>query len=462
MAQIFISYAREDFQHAQELYQKLARHGYSPWLDKVNLLGGQKWRKAIEQAIQRADFFLLLLSRNSVKKRGFVQREIRAALDFWQEKLEDDIFLIPVLLEAMAWEEVPEEINEFQWVELHQADGWGQLLRALETGVEQRGLQLQPQAAAPQPKPAPPAQPPKPAQSSLHARSFDFVTVRTDEQGRVIERVNAQVAGYEEDLGHGVRLQMVEIPAGTFRVGSTDAEVEAALADRQRYNKDAKREWFKWETPRHRVAVPAFWLSRYQVTQEQWWAVARLPKVKLELPPEPSRFEGDKLPVEMVSWEEAVEFCQRLERQCKRAYRLPSEAEWEYACRAGSTTPFAFGPTITPELVNYDGNYPYGKAAKGEYWQQTVPVGSLGVANAFGLYDMHGNVWEWCEDDWHGDYNGAPTDGRAWVDAPRRGSYRVDRGGGWGNLAVLCRSAVRYGGAPGNRGGSVGFRLART
>ena len=132
--------------------------------------------------------------------------------------------------------------------------------------------------------------------------------------------------------------------------------------------------------------------------------------------------------------------------------------EWEYACRAGSTTPFAFGPTITPELVNYDGNYPYGKAAKGEYRKQTVPVGSSGVANAFGLYDMHGNVWEWCADVWHDSYKGAPIDGSAWLSGGDS-SYRVLRGGSWLYGSRYCRSAIRYVNSPGNRYDLIGFRV---
>ena len=293
-------------------------------------------------------------------------------------------------------------------------------------------------------------------------RSFDFVTARTDEQGRVIDRTNSQVAGFEEDLGGGIRLQLVEVPEGFFRMGSTEAEVAAAFADAQRYNKDAKREWFEWETPRHRVAVPSFWMSRHQITQEQWWAVARLPKVKLDLPPEPAHFQGDKLPVEQVNWHEAVEFCQRLEHKFKRNYRLPSEAEWEYACRAGSDTPFAFGPTVTPELVNYNGIYPFGKAAKGINRQQTIPVGSLGLANAFGLYDMHGNVREWCEDVWHDRYGGehgnAPIDGTAWVSGGDS-KLRVLRGGSWYVISRLCRAAVRLRSAPGVRVNNFGFRV---
>ncbi len=460
MTQIFISYASEDRAQARELHQRLTAQGYKPWLDDEDLLPGQDFKLVIEKALTGSDFVVICLSRTSVEKRTFIQREIKLALDRRQEMRPDDIFVIPARLEEC---EFPAELKHLHCVNLFEERGWEKLFRALESESVRRGKSktAKPVTASvttPAPKTAPSMPPAKPASSTVPARSFDFVTARVDEQGRVIERVNAQVAGFEEDLGHGVHLQMIEIPAGVFRMGSTNAEVEAAFADAQRYNKDATREWFETEQPRHRVAVPALWISRYQVTQEQWWAVARLPKVKLELPPEPSNFEGDKLPVEQVSWEEAVEFCQRLERQFKRTYRLPSEAEWEYACRAGSTTPFAFGPTITRELVNYNGGYPYGNAAKGEYRQRTVPVGSLGVANAFGLYDMHGNVWEWCADVWHESYKDAPIDGSAWVSGGDS-SRRVVRGGSWNYISRLCRSADRLSLTPGFRINYIGFRI---
>jgi formylglycine-generating enzyme required for sulfatase activity len=289
--------------------------------------------------------------------------------------------------------------------------------------------------------------------------SFEFTTVTLDSHGRVIARPNGSARQFIEDLGYGVKLEMVEIPAGEFMMGSTEAEVQTNLAEAKRYNKDAKLEWISRETPRHRVSVPGFAMGKYAVTQAQWRAVAKLPKLKLDLNPEPSHFKGDDLlPVESVNWEEAAEFCKRLSHETGRSYRLPSEAEWEYACRAGTTTPFAFGETITPQVVNYDGNYPYASAPKGESRQKTVPVGSLGVANGFGLFDLHGNVWEWCEDVWHPDYNGAPDDGRAWTTGGDQ-NYRLLRGGSWVSYGFGCRSATRLNIAPGVRNGNNGFRV---
>jgi formylglycine-generating enzyme required for sulfatase activity len=144
-------------------------------------------------------------------------------------------------------------------------------------------------------------------------------------------------------------------------------------------------------------------MKKFEVTQEQYQQI---------MGSNPSNFKGAKRPVEKVSWNDAVEFCKKLSQKTRHKYRLPSEAEWEYACRAGTTTPFHFGETITTELTNYDGDYTYASGLKGKYRKQTTEVGTF-PPNAFGLYDMHGNVWEWCQDTWHDSYKGAPTDGSA-------------------------------------------------
>ncbi len=233
-----------------------------------------------------------------------------------------------------------------------------------------------------------------------------------------------------EDV-NGVQLEMVSIPEGNFKMGSLEDEPER----------------FSDESPQHPVTVPAFFMGKYTVTQAQWKAVVSLPQVNRELKPDPSRFKGANRPVERVSWYDAVEFCQRLTAHTKREYRLPSEAEWEYACRAGTTTPFHFGETITSELANYDANSIYGRGVKGTYRKQTTPVGSFNAANNFGLYDMHGNVWEWCLDDWHDNYEGAPIDGIAWFNdndnLSQKQGRAVLRGGSWIYGPRRCRSASR-------------------
>ncbi|MFM6351221.1 MAG: formylglycine-generating enzyme family protein, partial [Dolichospermum sp.] len=210
--------------------------------------------------------------------------------------------------------------------------------------------------------------------------------------------------------------------------------------------------------PQHEVTIKPFSMGKYPITQAQWQAVAALPQVNQELKPNPSRFKGANRPVESVSWHDAVEFCARLSNYTKRPYRLPSEAEWEYACRAGTTTPFHFGETITTELANYNGNNTYGDGPKGVYRGETTEVGSFKIANEFGLYDMHGNVWEWCQDDRHNNYEGAPTDGSAWISNNAK-IYKLLRGGSWGYSPGNCRSASRRYNDAGFGYYSVGFRV---
>ena len=181
-------------------------------------------------------------------------------------------------------------------------------------------------------------------------------------------------------------------------------------------------------------------------------------KVKQDLEPEPSHFKGDNRPVEQVNWYDSVEFCGRLSKLTGRDYRLPSEAEWEYACRAGTTTPFYFGETITGELANYRASSTYAREAEGQYREETTPVGQF-PPNQFGLYDMHGQVWEWCADTWHDNYEGAPTDGTAWLEGGKKDRSPL-RGGSWFSYPDYCRSAFRnYVGRRDIRNDRFGFRL---
>jgi formylglycine-generating enzyme required for sulfatase activity len=271
----------------------------------------------------------------------------------------------------------------------------------------------------------------------------------------VIDRTPKDIQTFTESLGKGVDLTMVLIPPGKFMMGSL--ATEAGHRDN--------------ESPQHLVTIAQpFFMGQHPITQRQWQAVAKMPEIDRKLKPNPSNFKGSELPVENVSWRDAQEFCARLSIHSKHRYQLPSEAEWEYTCRAGTTTPFHFGETIDAEVANYAAEdekigetvYPgkYGRGNFGIYHKKTTLVGSFGVTNDFGLSDMHGNIWEWCEDTWHNNYENAPGDGSAWIDSDKSSnSIYVLRGGSWFGNPIFCRSACRNGDVTDLYLNVVGFRV---
>jgi formylglycine-generating enzyme required for sulfatase activity len=298
-----------------------------------------------------------------------------------------------------------------------------------------------------------------------------------------LHELNEASLGLDGELkstAESLTLTLVEIPAGSFLMGSTPEEPERADD----------------EGPLHEVKLESFFISQTPITQAQWrevagWQPLPAERWRQDLNPDPSRFQNregqaegevrlfegeantDNRPVEQVSWLDAIEFCNRLSQRTGRTYTVPSESQWEYACRAGSITPFYFGATITPELANYIGNVTYADGLKGINREQTTPVGML-PANAWGLHDMHGNVDEWCLDHWHHGYEGAPTDGSAWLsstdqqqqstlnavgDGTDDSEPRLLRGGSWDDDPRDCRSASRLHDLPGNAYYDVGFRV---
>ena len=236
------------------------------------------------------------------------------------------------------------------------------------------------------------------------------------------------------DLGNGVSMKLVLIPAGIFVMGC-DQEEEGHRDD---------------EGPPHEVTISRpFYMSRYEVTQQQYESVTGK---------NPSSFRLSTGPVEQVSWEDSVDFCRKMSQKTGRKVRLPTEAEWEYACRAGTKTPFHTGATISTLQANYDGSIAYGSGKKGAYLQKTCAVGSF-PPNSWGLYDMHGNVSEWCSDWKSGAYQAAKEmDPRG----PEKGQMRVVRGGGWFDPPRICRSAHRHGSGPDMRNADIGFRVVVT
>ncbi len=267
--------------------------------------------------------------------------------------------------------------------------------------------------------------------SALPAAEFEFKTVTVEAAGAIVETRPGRATRQRQDLGGGMALALVRVPGGQGVIGSPYGV------------------GFDDEHPQHTVLLSPFLLGQFPITQAQWQAVAG------QLPP--CRFASPNRPVENVTWDEAQQFCQRLSKKTGRAYALPSETQWEYACRAGRLSAFAYGPTLTSDLANYAGQHVYAGGPVGVYRHVTTPVGQF-APNAFGLSDMHGNVWEWCADPWHASYSGAPVDGSVW-NSGGDAKLRVMRGGSWHDTPDSCRCAVRSKFAPAEGEDYIGFRV---
>ncbi len=425
---VFLCHNSQDKPEVREIARQLQKQGLKPWLDEWELRPGLSWQELLEEQIKQIKSAAVF-----VGSSGFgpwQKREMRA---FLSEFVDRGCPVIPVLLEnAPQKPELPIFLKAMTWVDFRHSESnpmerlnWG------ITGVKPDRFNTSQRKKSP----------------SNQIYEFDVKTV--DATGQEVKREKGQARYFTENLGNNITLDMVAIPGGKFMMGTEDSEIE-------RLCKKYDSEWYRKEKPQHEVTVQPFFMGKFQITQAQWKAIAFLPKIERDLEPNSSRFKGDNYPVETVSWEDAVEFCQRLSKQKGKEYRLPTEAEWEYACRAETITPFHFGETITTDLANYNGNNTYASGPEGEYRQQTTTVGSF-PPNAFGLYDLHGNVWEWCEDNWHKNYEGAPTDGSAWLSG--QSNRKVVRGGSWNNFPDFCRSAFRVGVTRDDRDNVFGFRV---
>lgn len=264
--------------------------------------------------------------------------------------------------------------------------------------------------------------------------TFTYTTLTVDASGQPQTSDQNTTEGWVEPLG---ALELVAIPAGQFCMGAPKTE----------------EGWHPTQSPQHQVTIAPFYLSCSPISQAQWQAVTVLPTINRSLQPQPSCFRGDDRPVEQVSWYDAVEFCDRLTAHTGRTYRLPSEAEWEYACRAHTHTPFHFGETLTTDIANYSGvdweyqgkictRGSYGAGPTGSDRRETTMIGQFQVANAFGLFDMHGLVREWCQDCWQDSYIHASDHGHAAVEG--NCELRIVRGGSWNTSPRACRSAFRH------------------
>ena len=260
--------------------------------------------------------------------------------------------------------------------------------------------------------------------------TIEFETPRLNEMGQVVAQSRHTAEQFTDEIGDGISIEMILIPSGIFQMGSSS----------HHGNPD--------EQPQHLVTIKSFMMGKSLITQGQWKAVmGKRP---------PCRFNGDNLPVERVSWNDAQKFCQRLSTKTGRSYQLPSETQWEYACRAGTSTPFSLGETLTVDVANFNGEHTFRDEPRGFYFHSTSEGGKF-PPNAFGLYDMHGNLWEWCADNWLDDYSSSPRDGSFFQNNDNR--YRVARGGSWHEPPALCRSAARLRVLQSDADEFIGFRI---
>ena len=389
MSGIFISYAREDRTKVDALAKALEDRGWEVWWDWT-IAVGETWREVITEALEAAECVVVAWSKEAIKSHWVCEEA---------EEGRARKILAPVLIEEVK---PPLGFRQMQAASLVNWRGepdhpeFRKLLQAIESIL------------------GPPERKEK-AEPVVSPSGIREETVQADQ-----DVIHPKPSSYE----------LVRIPAGAFMMGSPPSE----------------KDRLKSESPVHEVRVPEFYLGRYPVTNEEYGRFLKEnPKVGEPEYWADRRFNQPRQPVVGVSWEDAQRYASWA------GLKLPSEAEWEYACRAGTRSPYYTGD----KEKDLDRAGWYEKNSK----NQVHPVGEK-VPNAWGLYDMHGNVWEWVEDDWHDSYEGGPDDERAWVDRPR-GSDRVIRGGSWDDDARSCRSAARYDAGPGNRDGSVGFRLSR-
>jgi formylglycine-generating enzyme required for sulfatase activity len=422
---IFISYRRVDSSDVTgRIYDRLVAtfDRNSVFKDVDSIPFGVDFREHLDGAVSQCQVCLVVVGRTWLEAQDEGgRRRLDSTQDFVRIEIESalkrNIPVIPVLVGGAAMpgpEQLPPSLEPLAYrngAQVRSDPDFHRDMDRLIAGIQQHFGSAQ-----------------TPPPSSLQQKqTFTFEVVTVNDKGQKISRKPGQAEYVSEPLGNGVTLDLVKIPGGTFQMGSIESEKEK---------------------PIHSVTVDPFWLGKFPVTQEQYEAV---------MGTNPSNFKGAKRPAETVSWNDAVALCQCLSEKLGNQYRLPSEAEWEYACRAGTTTPFYFGVTLTSDLANYNGTTTYTREPKGKYREQTTDVGTFSP-NGFGLYDMHGNVWEWCADHWHENYQGTPTDGSAWL-SKNDNDNRLLRGGGWNSDPRPCCSAYRNNNTPVNRFNNLGFRV---
>jgi formylglycine-generating enzyme required for sulfatase activity len=450
MTAIFISYRRQDTkQIAGRIFDKLeARFGAgSVFMDTEGIPAGVDFHKFLDEAVARARIVLVLIGHGWAEAKNEAgQRRLDNPDDFVRIEVESalnrNIPAVPVLIDGAPMppaEQLPEGMRAFLRFQAAPVDAGRDFHVHMDRLIADLERRLNGRL-------------PKNRDRALDVRPGSGESFR--------------------DMEAPWCPEMVVAPAGDFIMGPQQSEIDALSEEYKDW-----LEFFKWETPYHKVTIAkSFAVGRYAITRGEFAAFVdetgrdmsggayilngkewRHDSSKSWR--DPGFAQDDSHPVVCANWVDAKAYTKWLSAKTGKDYRLPSEAEWEYACRAGTTTPFWWGDSISAEQTNYNGNYSFCVGKKGEYRKRTMRVKSF-QPNPWGLYQVHGNAWEWCEDLWHDNYNGAPADGSAWTTGSR--AFRVLRGGSWYYGPVTLRAAVRYGINSGLRNGDAGFRLART
>jgi len=393
---VFLCHAHEDQDIVNKYYDLLSHVGFMPWLDKKDLLPGQRWDIEIEKALKTSDFIIIFFSRNSVSKRGYVQKEFKLSLDLLDYLPEDQVAILPVRLEDV---EIPYRFAHLQVADVFESNGFEKVVETIRLYYRKKNRE-QNQAVV----------------SNGFEQQLPFK--------------QSLIEGYNFNLKYkGSEQQMLWVPAGEFMMGSPETEEGRNSNERQ-----------------HKVTLTnGFWMADTACTQEFYQVV---------MGENPSEFIGAQNPVEQVSWYKAKEFLVKLSFAFSDlVFSLPTEAEWEYACRAGTTTMFSFGHHIFPWNVNCDHRINNQRRSREE--RATVPVKSL-PPNDWGFYEMHGNVVEWCEDGF-ADFTGDDlVDPKGLQEA----GNKVYKGGSSHYVPNWCRSAFRHGYGPASKHqDGFGFRF---
>lgn len=442
---VFIAYSREDESFLVDLkdhLQTLIRQQViSVWFDR-EIKPGDDWDAAIKANLKSADLILLLFSLKALNSDYLWDTELKHSL---ARHKTGEAIVVPVILRPCQWKKVEMEGIILGNIHALPTDGkpvsqWpdkDDAYLSIADGVDELATKLRRRRFEAFQKQADEAarilQAEKMEQARLQKEKQDAEQARLQKEREAVERIRLQK---EKEIAERIRLQkekeeaearlldpfydeLIEIQGGTFEMGSNETDSEK---------------------PIHKVTVPPFWMQKTQVTQAQWKAV---------MGENPSHFKGENLPVECVSWDEVQVFLKKLNALTCKKYRLPSEAEWEFAAYGGvKSKGFKFaGSNELKEVGWFNENS----------GSKTHPVAQL-KANELGLFDMTGNVWEWCEDKWHNNYCGAPTDGSAWI--PGKSTCRVVRGGSWGWSDINVRSAFRLINYATGRSNNFGFRVA--